>query len=156
MFFFTVGAAVYTVGRVVMDHAFPEIDSSLLLLLGIRNGVYVASKLGETPLQTASRIETEKRLLEEQKKRLDDQIKALEKQRDDATSGKKAASDAVTAAATNAPGLQKLKDTLDEKEEIQKDAEAAVELKKEELKELGARITKKSEELNAAVASIPK
>ena len=52
--------------------------------------------------------------------------------------------------------MQKLKDTLDEKEEIQKDAEAAVEIKKEDLKDLGERITKKSEELNAAVASIPK
>ena len=64
MFIFTVGIAVYVVWRVIKDHAFPEIQPSMLLLLGISNGVYVASKIGETPLQAAGRLDQEKSYIE--------------------------------------------------------------------------------------------
>ena len=67
MFLFTVATAAYVLLRVVLDQAFPVLDTNLLLLLGISNGIYVGSKVagGESPFQLAERHDLELRLLEE-------------------------------------------------------------------------------------------
>lgn len=67
MFTFTLGAAIYVAIRVVREHAFPELDENLLLLLGISNGIYVGAKFAEdeSPLQRAVRLERELELLTE-------------------------------------------------------------------------------------------
>ncbi len=46
MFVFTVVIALFVAIRIAVDHAFPEISTELLTLLGISNGVYVTSKVG--------------------------------------------------------------------------------------------------------------
>jgi hypothetical protein len=80
MFLFTVFTALFVVGRVVVDRAFPELDTNLLLLLGISNGIYVGSKVagGENPFRAAERLDVELKVLEEAKSRADADVSRLE------------------------------------------------------------------------------
>ena len=69
MFIFTLGAALFVYGRVLNDHAFPELDQNLLLLLGISNGIYVGSKVapGESMYRAAERLDIDLKVLNEAK-----------------------------------------------------------------------------------------
>jgi hypothetical protein len=76
MFIFTVGAAAFVTFRVIADQAFPELDTNLLLLLGISNGIYVGSKFAatETPIQEASRLENDLKVYDLAKQRAEAEI----------------------------------------------------------------------------------
>ena len=47
LFMFTLLIAAYVAFRVVRQSAFPIIDTEFLLLMGISNGLYVGSKVGQ-------------------------------------------------------------------------------------------------------------
>jgi hypothetical protein len=48
LFLFTVLIALFVVFRVVQQSAFPSIDPEFLLLMGVSNGLYVGSKIGQS------------------------------------------------------------------------------------------------------------
>lgn len=81
MFIFTVGAALFVYGRVLIDHAFPELDENLLLL-GISNGIYVGSKVapGESVYRAAERLDIDLKVLNEAKANVDEELKQLDAQ----------------------------------------------------------------------------
>jgi hypothetical protein len=79
MFLFTVYTAGFVAIRVAFDQAFPVLDTNLLLLLGISNGIYVGSKasLGESPYQSAERLDLQLKLLTEAKSNADNEVARL-------------------------------------------------------------------------------
>ena len=80
MFIFTSFTALFVVGRVLIDRAFPPLDANLLLLMGISNGIYVSSKVavGETPLRIVERLDVELKVLNEAKANVEGDIKRLD------------------------------------------------------------------------------
>lgn len=79
MFLFTAYTAVFVALRIALDQAFPALDASLLLLMGISNGIYVGSKAagGDSPFQTAERLDLQLKILNEAKVNADREVARL-------------------------------------------------------------------------------
>jgi hypothetical protein len=79
MFLFTVYTAGFVGVRIAFDQAFPQLDTNLLLLMGISNGIYVGSKAsqGESPYQSAERLDLQLKLLTEAKSTADNEVTRL-------------------------------------------------------------------------------
>jgi hypothetical protein len=62
MFVFTLTIWLYVAARVFYEQAFPELDTNVLLLMGITNGVYVGAKWAATgdPLAEVRRLRIER------------------------------------------------------------------------------------------------
>jgi hypothetical protein len=118
MFLFTVYTAGYVAIRIALDQAFPVIDSNLLLLMGISNGIYVGSRAasGESPYAAAERLDAQFRLLTEARQNADAEAAQL-------TAGKAAIDAALTAKPDDAD--LKLKKITNDRLLAEADARAA-------------------------------
>ena len=79
MFLFTVYTAGFVGVRIAFDQAFPVVDSSLLMLMGISNGIYVGSKVssGESLYRSAERLDLQQKLLSEAKTNAEGEVARL-------------------------------------------------------------------------------
>jgi hypothetical protein len=119
MFLFTVYAAGFVAVRIAVDQAFPELDANLLLLMGISNGIYVASKVapGESPYNEAARLDVELKVLTEAKGEADKEVDRLTRAGADLTARQMQNpddSDLKVEIAANKEALKKAKTVADE------------------------------------------
>ena len=79
MFLFTILIAGFVAVRIAIDEAFPPLETSLLLLMGISNGIYVGSKAvaSDDPLQTALRLDIQLKVLTVAKDSADAELKRI-------------------------------------------------------------------------------
>ena len=79
MFLFTILIAGFVAVRIAIDEAFPPLETSLLLLMGISNGIYVGSKAvaSDDPLQTALRLDFQLKVLTVAKDSADAELKRI-------------------------------------------------------------------------------
>ncbi|MGF7212782.1 hypothetical protein GGE65_007417 [Skermanella aerolata] len=86
LFLFTLLMAFYVGMRVVMQSAFPVISSEFLLLMGVSNGLYVGSKVGQTnPFAVTQQRKIELDILTSAVEKLEQESDRLRKRGDELT-----------------------------------------------------------------------
>ena len=142
MFLFTVGTALYVAARIAFDKTFPVLDANLLLLLGISNGIYVASKAagGASPFRVAEQLKSDLDVLGQAKQATDADVIRLDT----------AISDADTAI-RNAAANNQPTDKPEADKKMLEQQKAAADAK---AKSLADQIAKKTTEYKDAVSKI--